>query len=454
MSERETVRDEIDVSELAQAPVGHTEQLQHAAPTVQRFRLTALEGVSGTPNWESTSDRLTVGSHPSNDVVVDDPAVSRFHCEVRVTPKGAWVHDLGSSNGTLLDGVQIGSGCLRAGSILRLGRAALQFSPVESLSPIAVSARTEFGNLVGQSWAMRGAFYLLERAAKTDATVLIEGETGTGKEGAAESIHKLGARADKPFIVVDCSALPPQLLESELFGHERGAFTGATQSRCGAFEAAEGGTVFLDEIGELPLDLQPKLLRALEKREIRRLGANQHQSIDVRIIAATNRDLRALVNEGTFRSDIYYRLAVLKLQLPPLRERPEDIPLLVEKLSERLGLGEELQQQLFGHEALNRMQKAAWPGNVRELRNFVERCAVMEQALPLEAATREPGFVVDTSLTYTEAKRRVVDEFERQYLSALLRDHGGNVSKAARAAELDRPYLYKLLYRHGLREKG
>ncbi len=455
VSERAGVRDEIDVSELARAPQGHTEQLQPAAaPSVQRFRLTALEGVSGTTNWESTSDRLTVGAHPSNDVVIDDPAVSRFHCEVRVTPRGAWVHDLGSKNGTFLDGVQVGSGCLRAGSIVRLGRAALSFSPVESLSQLNVSASTHFGDLVGSSWAMRGAFYMLERAAKSDATVLIEGETGTGKEGAAESIHHKGTRAEKPFIVVDCSALPPQLLESELFGHERGAFTGATQSRQGAFEAAGGGSVFLDEIGELPLDLQPKLLRALEKREIRRLGANHHQPIDVRIIAATNRDLRSLVNEGSFRSDIYYRLAVLKIQLPPLRERTDDIPLLVDKLSERLGLAEELRQRLFGREALERMQKAAWPGNVRELRNFVERCAVMEQTLPLEASAQVSGFSVDTSVSYAEAKRRVVDEFERHYLGELLRQQGGNVSKAARVAELDRPYLYKLLYRHGLREKS
>jgi transcriptional regulator with GAF, ATPase, and Fis domain len=455
-----SVRDEIDVTELAQINGGHTEQLRPtAAPSLQRFRLTALEAPDAA-SWDSTGDRLRIGSHASNDVVLDDPAVSRFHCEIKVTPRGAWVTDLGSSNGTTLDGVQLGSGCLRAGSVVRLGRVALQFQPVESIAVIPVSQVTQFGSLVGVSWVMRSAFFMLERAAQSEVTVLIEGETGTGKEGAAESIHAGGPRKDQPFIVVDCSALPGQLLESELFGHERGAFTGASSQRRGAFEAANGGTLFLDEIGELPLDLQPKLLRALEKREIRRLGANHHLAVDVRIIAATNRDLRTLVNQGTFRSDIYYRLAVLEVNLPPLRERPEDIPTLVQSLTERMRLDPALIQRLFGPQAVARLQKAAWPGNVRELRNFVERCAVMDHALPVGSAAPESGvepgagFEVDATLTYAEAKRRVLDAFERQYLTQLLDASQGNVSRAARQAELDRPYLYKLLHRHGLRDKG
>ncbi len=457
MSQRAIVRDEIDVSELAQSLPGHTEQLSVAVPPqLQRFRLVALDGGGHAGPWESSGERLTIGSHPSNDVVLDDPTVSRFHCEIKVTPRGAWLSDLGSSNGTTLDGVRVGTACLRAGSVIRLGRMALSFAPVESIAQVRHSTATQFGSLVGVSWPMRAAFFMLERAAATDATVLIEGETGTGKEGAAESIHTCSARADKPFIVIDCGALPAQLLESELFGHERGAFTGATNTRHGAFEAANGGTLFLDEIGELPLDLQPKLLRALEKREVRRLGANEYRAVDVRIVAATNRDLRALVNEGTFRSDVYYRLAVLRLTLPPLRERTEDLPTLVQCLAQRLGIAEALIGELLSKEMLERMTKAAWPGNVRELRNFVERCAVMQQPLPIESAsqTGNAGLQVDASLTYAEAKRRILDEFEQQYLSALLRTHDGNVSKAARTADLDRPYMYKLLYRHGLRAKG
>jgi DNA-binding NtrC family response regulator len=361
--------------------------------------------------------------------------------------------DLDSRNGTLLDGVPVGRGGLREGSIIRCGRSVLQFHFAEDHVPLPLSERTAFGSLVGASVAMRAVFAVLERAAQADATVLIEGETGTGKEGAAESLHTQSARSDRPFVVVDCSALPANLLESELFGHEKGAFTGATSRRIGAFEAANGGTLFLDEVGELPQDLQPKLLRVLEQRQIRRLGSNQHVAVDVRVVAATNRDLRAQVNEGNFRSDVYYRLAVVKVTLPPLRERVEDVPLLVDRFRARLSVDDVTAERLFTSEFLNRLGRSAWPGNVRELRNFLERCVVMQQSLPLQdlqAETQQP-FRVDATLSYAEAKQAVVLEFERQYLAALLQRHGGNVSKAARAAEMDRPYLYKLLHRHGLR---
>ncbi|HEX2735280.1 MAG TPA: sigma 54-interacting transcriptional regulator [Polyangiaceae bacterium] len=448
------MQDEIDVSELAGSSSGHTEQLEvQRAPALQRFRLQALEGAKGGQVWESTGSRMTLGSHPSNDVVLDDPAVSRFHCELKVTPRGVWLEDLGSSNGTTLDGVAIGKALLRVGSVVRLGRAVLQFQPVDHAVILPLSTRTEFGDLVGNSWAMRQAFALLERAAASDATVLIEGETGTGKEGAAEAIHTHSLRGTEPFIVVDCSALPANLLESELFGHERGAFTGATERRIGAFEAAHKGTLFLDEIGELPLDLQPKLLRVLEKREIRRVGSNQHQLVDVRVVAATNRDLRSLVNAGTFRSDIYYRLAVLHVALPALRERPEDFSALITSLGTRLGVSKTLIDELTTAESLARLQRGAWPGNVRELRNFVERCGVMQQTLPLAGPDASSALEVDTKLSFAEAKQRLVDQFERRYLSALLQQTGGNVSQAARHADLDRPYLYKLLYRHGVRVK-
>jgi two-component system, NtrC family, response regulator GlrR len=449
--------DEIDVSELVEEEAQRTEQLNrfsNSQRNIRRFRLATLEGPGPKQVWESTGERCSVGSHPSNDLVIDDGAVSRFHCELRVGPRGVWLHDLDSRNGTLLDGVAVGVGGLREGSVIRFGRTALQFNFSAEHMPLPVSDRTEFGNLVGSSVAMRSVFALLERASKADATVLIEGETGTGKEGAAESLHTESARRDKPFVVVDCSALPANLLESELFGHEKGAFTGAVSRRIGAFEEANHGTLFLDEIGELPQDLQPKLLRVLEQKRIRRLGSNQYIPVDVRVVAATNRDLRAQVNEGNFRSDVYYRLAVVKLTLPPLRERLDDVPLLVERFKVRLSVDDVTAARLFTAEFLERLTRSAWPGNVRELRNFLERCVVMQQVLPLqehEAAAEATPFAVDATLSYGEAKQAVVNEFERRYLRALLERHGDNVSKAARAAGMDRPYLHKLLHRHGLR---
>ncbi len=451
--------DEIDVSELVEGDAGHTEQLtRHGAPqhSVRRFRLVCSEGEAVGQSWQSQGARFSIGSHPSNDLVVDDSTVSRFHCEIRIDARGAWCRDLDSRNGTLLDGVPVGVGGLREGSTIRCGRTVFTFNLHADQASMPLSERTEFGGLVGASVAMRGAFAVLERAALSDATVLIEGETGTGKEGAAESVHVHSTRKDGPFIVVDCGALPANLLESELFGHERGAFTGANTKRIGAFEEAHGGTIFLDEVGELPQDLQPKLLRVLEQKQIRRVGSNRHQLVDVRVVAATNRDLRAQVNDGAFRSDLYYRLAVVTISLPPLRERLDDIPLLVQHFRQRMGLQDTTSTELFTPEFLQRLQRAAWPGNVRELRNFLERCVVMQQRLPVgETVATEPAadFKVDPRLSYSEAKRAILDRFEREYLKGLLELHGGNVSSAARGAGMDRPYMYKLLHRHGLRNR-
>jgi two-component system response regulator GlrR len=447
--------EEVDVSELAADPAGTTELLtrRHGADqVVQVYHVAALEGPEADKRWSSSSSRFAIGSHPSNDLVIDDGAVSRFHCEIRIKNRRAWLADLDSRNGTLVDGVAVGVGGLRDASLIRLGRTVLRFHFGTEHAALAVSASQSFGSLVGGSVAMRSAFALLERAANSDATLLIEGETGTGKEGAAESVHQAGPRRDKPFIIVDCSAMPTNLLESELFGYERGAFTGAASRHIGAFEEAQGGTVFLDEIGELPQELQPKLLRVLERKQIRRLGSNTYLPVDVRVIAATNRDLRALVNEGTFRSDIYYRLAVLKVILPPLRERPEDIPQLVERFVPALGINATQAKKLFDKEFLARMQSATWPGNVRELRNYLERCAVLEEAMPLHDAGRgESTSPIDARIPYSDAKRAVLSDFERRYFEALLKLHDGNVSRAARASGMDRVYLHKLLRRHGFR---
>src|SRR5262245_22729976 len=307
------------------------------ADGVRPRRLPVVRGPQVVLSWDSTADRAAIGSHASNDLVLDDRTVSRFHCEIRIDAEGTHVLDLDSRNGTCVDGLRIKEAWLREGSLLRVGKSSVRFQVANEVNRLPVSARTDFGVLCGHSVAMRIVFEQLERAAANDDNVLMEGDTGTGKEGAARALHDQGPRRQGPFVIVDCGAVPAGILESELFGHERGAFTGATERRVGAFEAAAAGTLVLDEIGELPLDLQPKLLRVLEQRQIRRLGTNQHVPVDVRVIAATNRDLRGEVNAGRFRSDLYFRLAVLRIALPPLRARPEDIPLLVDRFVAQLG---------------------------------------------------------------------------------------------------------------------
>jgi DNA-binding NtrC family response regulator len=424
---------------------------------VRRFRLTIVEGPKTGTTWESSSDRCSIGFHPSNDLVIEDATVSRFHCEVRIGEEGARVRDLDSRNGTILDGVRIVEGHLRAGSLVKLGRVGMRFEYSSESNKLPVSMHTSFGGLYGTSVAMRTSFALLERAAQSDVTVLLEGETGTGKGVAAEAIHHASARRDGPFLVVDCGAIPANLLESELFGHEKGSFTGAVGRRIGAFEEASGGTIFLDEIGELTQDLQPKLLRVLESKEFRRVGGNAMNKTDVRVVAATNRDLRAEVNAGRFRSDLYFRLAVVKVTIPPLRERPDDIPITVDQILRALGAEESQSAALRTPEFFNALARSAWPGNVRELRNYLERCLVFQDALPVSGegprgqATSMAG--IDPKLPYAEARRRALDGFERGYAEALLREHNGKVSAAAAAAGMDRVYLYRLLRRHGLKTK-
>ncbi|MCE9673554.1 sigma 54-interacting transcriptional regulator [Myxococcus stipitatus] len=423
---------------------------------VRRFRVTVLEGAQPGQSKDSNADTFSIGSHALNDFVVDEPTVSRFHCEIRIDRDGARVRDVDSLNGTVLDGVHIREAYLRGGSVLRLGRVSVRFDFSPESNRLQISERTNFGDLVGTSVASRVSFALMERAAASGATVLLEGETGTGKSRAALAIHRAGARASGPFLTVDCGAIPGNLLESELFGHEKGAFTGALQRRIGAFEEADGGTIFLDEVGELPAELQPKLLRVLEQREIRRLGSNSYQPVDVRVIAATHRDLRAEVNAGRFRSDLFFRLAVVRILIPALRERPEDIPLIAERILGGLGAGPEQVAALSAPEFIAQLQHAAWPGNIRELRNHLERCLVFQDAMP--PSVEEIGSagvlrnMVDPKQPYAEARRRALEVFEREYLDALMTLHGGKVSQAATAADMDRVYLYRLLRRRGLRE--
>jgi two-component system response regulator GlrR len=319
-----------------------------------------------------------------------------------------------------------------------------------------------FGIVVGRSQAMRGIFPVLQRAADTDATILMEGETGTGKEAIAASIHGASARRGQPFLVIDCGAIAANLLEAELFGYERGAFTGASNRHLGAFEAAAGGTVLLDEIGELPFELQPKLLRVLEQRHIRRLGSTSYRPISVRFLAATNRDLRTQVARGQFRADLYFRLAVLRVRLPPLRERLTDIPVLVRNLLTRLG-GSRRLEQTFDRQIIAGLEQAAWPGNVRELRNYVERCVLFDEWIPLVeevllpaggTEASPPPTATDASMTYIEARRRAIEQWEYAYLQEQLRRNDDNIMRAASAAGIGRAYMYRLLNRHGLRTQA
>jgi DNA-binding NtrC family response regulator len=427
----------------ATAPLGEPAS---PAAAVRRFRLVLLEGDRAGTAWTSSAARCSIGSHPSNDLVLDDPTVSRFHCELRVDDTGVRIRDLESRNGSVVDGVRLIEAYLRHGNVLKLGRSSLELQLTSEHNPVVLSERAAFGLLVGASPAMRAVFALLERAAASSSTVLLDGESGTGKEGAAEAIHAAGARRDGPFVVVDCAAALPSLVESELFGHEKGAFTGASARRLGAFEEAVGGTVFLDEIGELPLDIQAKLLRVLERKEVKRLGSNQMRQVDVRVIAATNRDLRADVNAGRFRPDLFFRLSVVRITLPPLRGRVEDIPLLVDKLLAQLGAEPAAAAALRAPESLARLALAAWPGNVRELRNHLERCLVMKDHAPPGAAEAAPR----ESWRYAERRRQAQAQFEQQYLQALLARHQGKVALAADEAGVDRAYLYRLMRRRGM----
>jgi DNA-binding NtrC family response regulator len=426
--------------------LARTEALAHDArhALVQRFVVRVVRGPDAGRSAPSRGARLVIGSEPGADLPLADPAVSRFHCEIVVADGAIHLRDLGSRNGTRVDGVTVIDAVLHAGAVIALGRSELIFEAAPDHVRVPLSAEARFGSMVGRSTAMRAAFALLERAAASDATVLLTGETGTGKEAAAESLHLAGARRDGPFIVVDCGSIPPALLEAELFGHDRGAFTGAVGERTGAFEAASGGTIFLDEIGELALDLQPKLLRALERREVKRLGATRYAPVDVRVIAATHRDLRAEVNARTFRADLYYRLAVVELGLPALRDRLDDLPLIVEAL-------------MAGHPELTRpgfvahLQQHRWPGNVRELRNYLERCLALGVELAPPPASPEAAPALDASTPLRAAREEATRRFERGYLEDLLRRHGANLAAAARAAGVDRAHLYRLLWKHGLR---
>jgi DNA-binding NtrC family response regulator len=400
-------------------------------------RIVVTRGPDKGAELALTNDEAVVGTSTSADLRLSDPTVSRNHVSVRVTPQGYLVTDLESTNGVRFADRNIQQAYLELGDRFDLGATRLRLVADKAGIEVPQSERVSFGRLEGQSPAARQLFALLERIAPTESTVLIGGETGTGKDLLAEALHDASSRRDGPFVVFDCGACAPELVESELFGHERGAFSGADRMREGAFETADGGTIFLDEIGELPLALQPKLLRALESGEVRRLGASKMTRVDVRVIAATHRDLKREVNRGAFREDLFYRLHVISVRIPPLRDRMEDVPLLARSLWRELtgDPGAEPSEELIAS-----LLQRRWPGNVRELRNRLERAAALGARSISVSRTR--------IATYREAKAEVVDEFERRYLTELLARAKGNVSEAARLADMSRVHLTKLLQQY------
>jgi len=427
-----------------------------ATVNLRRCKLVVIKGNQRGTEFVISGDTFRVGKAPENDLVLADETVSRVHFEIMRDAKGYLVRDMRSTNGTFLDGAEVKEAYLRAGSVIAAGSCELKFTPFEERIEILPSEKEQLGEMVGKSPAMREIFGLVERIAPTDATVLIEGETGTGKDMIARTLHQLSPRADSPFIVVDCGAVAGTLIESELFGHEKGAFTGAVTARQGAFELASGGTVFLDELGELSLDLQPKLLRVLEQRELRRVGGTKTIKVDLRVIAATRKDLRSEVEKGKFREDLYFRLNVVPITAPPLRERREDIPLLIDAMLGKLGpegatLTEQTRVALMAHD---------WPGNVRELRNVIERALALGAdpgmlVAPLgpqesKGAQLRDGVEFEPGVSFRDTKEKWNELFERRYLSWLIKRAEGNISKAARDADMDRKYLHKLLRKYGI----
>ncbi|HOT11992.1 MAG TPA: sigma 54-interacting transcriptional regulator, partial [Polyangiaceae bacterium] len=395
-----------------------------------------------------------IGSATSSQICLQDPTVSRVHAEISVQHDRVVLRDCESTNGTFIEEVRIRDADVREGNRIRVGSTVMRVERSGEMLIAELSANDSFGEMVGRSPAMRAVFSVLERVAPTDATVLIQGETGTGKDLAARAIHENSRRAEGSFVAVDCGAIAETLFESELFGHVRGAFSGAISDRTGVIEEADGGTLFLDEIGELPLGLQRKLLRVLENREIRRVGSNRSKRVDVRLIAATNQPLSAAVNAGYFREDLFFRLAVVMVELPPLRQRRGDIPILARHLLARLSD----QPVSLPAEILASLGSRGWPGNVRELRNFLERGLSLGWAGERIPADPKPistalDDLVPTHMPLKEARVAWMEQFDEVYLRALLRKTGGNVSAAAREAGVGRRFLQRTMKRIGWSDK-
>ncbi len=411
---------------------------------VTSLRIEVIDGPDRGKQIVGADAQLSVGTAVDNALVLTDFTVSRFHLEASVRPGGISIVDLGSTNGSYIGPVRVERALLPPGTLVKIGGTTIRFDDAVRQN-VPAPAPTALGGMIAGSPQMHRLFADISRVAASPTSVLVVGESGTGKERVAEALHERSHRQG-PLVTIDCGALPSNLLASELFGHERGAFTGADRTYAGAFERAGTGTVFLDEIGELPPSDQVALLGVLERRRFRRVGGSADIELGARVIAATNRDLRAEVNTGRFRHDLYHRLAVVVLRLAPLRERADDIPLLVTHFARELGAPGTI-EETFGAEQLARWQRHPWPGNVRELRNAVESAMVIGTSPELVAAVASAEIA-----PYKEARAVEVGAFERDYLAKLMAAADGNVSRAARVAKMDRSHLIDLLHRHGFKE--
>ncbi|MCC7535778.1 MAG: sigma 54-dependent Fis family transcriptional regulator [Deltaproteobacteria bacterium] len=439
---------------------------ERATLVMHRLRLRVTGGADKGKECDVEAARVTIGAAQGNDLVLTDRQVSRHHCEVLFRDGRFLLRDLGSTNGTFVGDVKVVELEIAPGARVRLGRTEITFEPKKRFVRLKESEGDSFGAMLGCSAAMRAVFGLLERIARTRLSCLIVGETGTGKELAARALHEASDRASGPFVVVDCGAVTASLVESEMFGHEKGAFTGADRARAGAFQLAHGGTVFLDEIGELPIDLQPKLLRVLERREVKPVGGSALSEVDVRVVCATHRSLEQMVAEGTFREDLYYRIAEVAVEIPPLRRRPEDTALLATKMVEQEARNGGRVTSI-APDAITALSARDWPGNARELRNVMRRSLALAKGEVLHASDLEiaapsrprraesvgapPDLPYDRPLpTLKDARDQWVSMLERQYLERVMQVSEGDYDKAAAVAGLHRKSLRRLLREHGM----
>lgn len=440
--------------------------------TEASYRLVIIEGPDRGQSFTIAAghpSRVLAGQSPACELRLTDRQVSRRHAGFELAKTHLRVTDLGSTNGTFVNGIAVTDAYLRGGEQIRVGETTLRVDLAEGLTQVPLPVATSFGRLVGASAEMRKLYPLCARIAGATVPVIIEGETGTGKEVLAESIHETGPRASGPFVVFDCTAVPPSLVESALFGHERGSFTGAVETRKGVFEEAHGGTLLIDEIGDLDIALQAKLLRALERSEVRRVGGSRWIRVDVRVLAATRRDLDHEIQAGRFRDDLFFRLAVARIELPPLRRRAGDVTVLARHFWRHLA-GPSIP---FPDDFAQRLEDYSWPGNVRELHNAVARRVALGELAQFEATRQSPPQAATTTpipssspdarsgggdlieevlnldLPLSSARQRIIEEFERRYVQRVLAQHGGNVTSAAAASGIARRYFQLLRARRG-----
>jgi len=427
----------------------HLFEVKQALVDLCGGELVVLEGPDSGVRVSLGPITLRVGTASGSQLRLSDPTVSRLHCQFVPRRDGFRLVDVGSTNGTFVDGVRVRDADLLASTTVRLGASVLRLELGAEPVRVALSKQRSFGRILGGSIEMRRLYAILERVAPSDATVLIQGETGTGKELIARAIHQLSPRRNGPFVRVNCAAIPLGLLESELFGHEKGAFTGALAQKIGRFELAHQGTLFLDEVGDIPLELQPKLLRVVQEQEFERLGSTRTQRVDVRLVAATNRNLEEMVGDKQFREDLYFRLNVFPIRIPPLRERAGDIPLLVRHFVDKYAQRMNKQIETIPEEAMAALCRYSWPGNIRELQNFIERAVILT-----------PGSVLQIQIDELQSSRPIastvsgtLEDVERQRILEALRETGaviGGQQGAAARLGLKRTTLLSKMQKLGI----